>query len=84
LLVLLKEKFLSAPIIFGILCFAIALVAYGYVLSKLNLSVAYPIMTSLGFMIVIFASWLIFEEPIGATQIAGFILILSGVWLVAR
>lgn len=36
----------------GCLCFAIALVAFSYALSKVNLSIAYPIMTSLGYAIV--------------------------------
>lgn len=84
ILLLLKEKWLSLPIISGIACFVLALVAYSYVLSKLNLSIAYPLMTSLGFVIVILASWLVFKESITLAQVAGFILILSGVWLVAR
>lgn len=84
MLLLLKNKWLSLPIISGIICFALALIAYSYVLSKLNLSIAYPIMTSLGFVIVILASWLVFKESITLAQMVGFMLILSGVWLVAR
>jgi len=76
---------LSNPILFlGILSFVLALVAYCYVLSKLNLSIAYPIMTSLGFLIVILASWLFLEEVITKIQIVGFICIIAGVWMVAR
>jgi multidrug transporter EmrE-like cation transporter len=84
MLLLLKNKWLSLPIISGIVCFVLALVAYSYVLSRLNLSIAYPLMTSLGFVIVILASWLVFKESITLTQVAGFILILLGVWLVAK
>ena len=84
MLLLLREKCLSLPIISGIGCFVLALVAYSYVLSKVNLSIAYPMMTSLGFVIVIFASWIVFKESITLVQMAGFVLILSGVWLVAR
>jgi len=73
------------PILFlGILSFALALVAYCYVLSKLNLSIAYPIMTSLGFLIVILASWLFLGETITKIQMVGFICIIAGVWMVAR
>jgi len=76
---------LSNPILFlGILSFVFALVAYCYVLSKLNLSIAYPIMTSLGFLIVILASWLFLGEAITKIQIIGFICIIAGVWMVAR
>lgn len=84
LILLLKYKLLSLPILSGMACFVLALGAYSYVLSKFNLSIAYPIMTSLSFVIVILASWLVFKESITPVQVAGFILILSGVWLVAR
>ncbi len=78
-------KIITSPaIIGGIIFFVCALIAYGYVLSKMNLSIAYPIMTSMGFLIVILASWLFLKEAIGLGQCAGFILILLGVWLVAR
>lgn len=71
-------------IIGGILCFILALGAYVYVLSKMNLSIAYPLMTSVGFMIVILASWLFLKESITLIQVVGFLLILSGVWIVAK
>ena len=75
----------SNPILFlGILSFALALVAYCYVLAKLNLSIAYPLMTSLGFLIVILASWIFLGEAITKIQIIGFICIITGVWMVAR
>ena len=76
---------LTNPTLFlGILSFALALAGYCYVLSKLNLSIAYPLMTSLGFLIVILASWLFLGETITKIQIVGFICITAGVWMVAR
>jgi len=73
------------PILFlGLLSFALALVAYCYVLAKLNLSIAYPLMTTLGFIIVILASWLFLGETITKIQIIGFVSIIAGVWMVAR
>jgi len=48
--------------------------AYGYVLTKMNLSIAYPIMTSMGFMIVVLASWLFLGERITLIQTIGFLL----------
>lgn len=71
-------------IILGILSFVAALLGYLYVLSKINLSIAYPLMTSLGFFIVIGFSWLFLKETITYIQFVGFILILGGVWLVAH
>jgi len=74
---------INPALIAGVVCFAIGLAAYCFVLTKLNLSVAYPIMTSVGYVIVIIASWLFLKETITAIQIAGFPLIIAGVWMVA-
>ena len=76
---------LTNPVLFlGLLSFALALVAYCFVLAKINLSIAYPLMTSLGFLIVILASWLFLGENITKIQIVGFACIIAGVWMVAR
>ncbi len=66
----------------GLASFAAALVFYTYVLSKMNLSVAYPVFTSVGFAIVILVSALMLKESITWWQVAGFVLIIAGVWLV--
>jgi multidrug transporter EmrE-like cation transporter len=76
---------LTNPVLFlGIISFGLALVAYCFVLAKINLSIAYPLMTSLGFLIVILASWLFLDETITKIQIVGFTCIIAGVWMVAR
>ena len=69
---------------FGIVSFILALVCYLYVLSKVNLSIAYPLMTSMGFLIVISTSWAFLKEPITTIQVVGFVFIILGVWLTAR
>jgi multidrug transporter EmrE-like cation transporter len=75
---------MNPVLIAGMVCFALGLAAYCFVLTKLNLSVAYPIMTSVGYVIVIIASWLFLKETITAIQVAGFSLIIAGVWMVAH
>ena len=50
----------------------------------MNLSIAYPLVTSIGFMIVTLALWLFLNEIITPIQIIGFLFILSGVWKVAK
>ena len=76
---------LTNPVLFlGLVSFGLALVAYCFVLAKINLSIAYPLMTSLGFLIVILASWLFLGENITRIQIVGFTCIIAGVWMVAR
>lgn len=71
-------------IIAGVVCFALGLAAYNYVLIKTDLSVAYPIMTSVGYVIVILAAWLFFKESLTMLQVSGIALIAAGVWMVAR
>jgi len=80
----LLSALLSPFMIGGVAFFIVALAAYSYVLSKMNLSTAYPIMTSLGFIVVLTASWLFFHETIKGVHILGYVLIISGVWLVTR
>ena len=75
--------FAQPAIPLGIISFISALVCYLYVLSKLNLSIAYPTMTSMGFLIVIFASWAFLKESITTIQIIGFAFIIMGVWMTA-
>ena len=76
---------ITNPVLFlGLVSFGLALVAYCFVLAKINLSIAYPLMTSLGFLIVILASWLFLGENISKIQIVGFTCIIAGVWMVAR
>jgi len=84
-MITLMTRSLSNPVLLlGLTSFALALVAYCYVLSKINLSIAYPLMTSLGFLIVIAVSWLFLDERITSLQVVGFICIVAGVWMVAR
>lgn len=71
-------------LIAGVALFGMALAAYSIVLSKINLSVAYPIMTGAGFLLVFLVSGLYFREAITALHVFGSALILAGVWMLAR
>ena len=74
----------SWPVIVGVCLFGLNVIAYTQALSRIPLSVAYPLMTSLGFLIVVAGSAYFFKEHISAIQIAGFALIITGVILVTR
>lgn len=67
----------------GITLFGLAFVLYSMVLTRVNLSIAYPVMTSLGLVIISLVSVLVFREALTFTQIGGIILIIAGVWLVS-
>jgi len=80
----LRKAAVQPAILLGVVSFALALVGYSIVLTRLNLSVAYPTMVSMGLVIVVLASHFFLSEAIRPVQIVGFLLIISGVWMVAR
>ncbi len=81
---LLVKLFLNPYLFTGILSFGLALGAYSYSLTRFPLSVGYPLMTSLGLIIVSLFSYFVFAEQFSAGKIAGTVLIMLGVLLVAR
>jgi multidrug transporter EmrE-like cation transporter len=74
----------NPSILAGAILFVVVLAAYSAVLMKLPLSIAYPLMTSFGFLIVVTASIYLFGERLHLPQLVGMALILIGLWLVAR
>lgn len=71
-------------LIAGIVSFGLAFIAYRYVLARgLPLSIAYPIMTTAGFAIVILASRIFFQEKIIPIQWIGIGFLVIGIWLIA-
>lgn len=53
------------------------------VLSKVDLSIAYPLL-SMGYVFVLLASWLLFKEPVTLVRWAGVLVIMFGVTLISR
>jgi multidrug transporter EmrE-like cation transporter len=76
--VMIKHYLTSWPVIVGIVLFGLNILAYTQALTKIPLSIAYPIMTSLGIVIVVSASFLFLKESITWIQMAGFVLIIGG------
>jgi small multidrug resistance pump len=81
---MMRQRFLSLPMLGGMACFILALAAYSYVLSRMNLSVAYPIMTSAGFAIIYLAAVIFFHETIKMTQIIGVVLVSLGIYFISK
>ena len=67
----------------GLSCYAISILLWMYVLSKVQVSFAYPFL-SVGYVIVVAAAYLFFREPISVMKLSGVALICAGVVLVAR
>ncbi|MBX6376968.1 MAG: EamA family transporter [Clostridia bacterium] len=67
----------------GLLAYAVATVLWFAVLSRLPLSMAYP-MQSLAYALGVAAAWGLLHETVPPERWAGVVLILLGVALVAR
>ena len=70
-------------VLLGFASYGLSSVVYLMALSKLDLSVAYP-MIGLGYVLVVLFSWLLLREPVGVARWVGVFLIVAGVWLVGR
>ncbi|MBI2907683.1 MAG: EamA family transporter [Chloroflexi bacterium] len=53
------------------------------VISRLDLSLAYP-MLSIGYIIVVIASWLLLGEQITGLRVLGTLIIMGGVFVITR
>ncbi len=71
------------PVVGGLACYVVSVGVWIVALSRVDVSVAYP-MLSLGYVVNALAAWWLLGEPVGAMRSAGVLLILGGVWLVAR
>ena len=67
----------------GVACYMISLVVWIMGLSRVPVSVAYP-MLSLGYVINAVAAYYLFGESVTMTRWLGIGFIVLGVWLVAR
>lgn len=83
LIKLLEAIFFNPYIIISILMFSVSFVVYSMVLSQVNLSIAHPIITALGFVVIAISSVIIFQEKLTLYQIMGFILTAAGIWLIS-
>jgi multidrug transporter EmrE-like cation transporter len=67
----------------GAACYAISLVVWILGLSRVPVSIAYP-MLSVGYVINAIAAYYLFGEAVTLTRWTGIAFIVLGVWLVAR
>lgn len=73
----------SLPIISGLGLYVIASGLWFVVLSRLPLSIAYPLQ-SIAYVFAIFVAWGVFGETITLTRWAGLAIILLGVYVITR
>ena len=77
------KAFLNPYVFMGFVFYFLSSLFWMVVLSKVQLSVAYPLL-SLGYVFVLIASWFLFKEPITMIRWLGVLVIICGVTLVSR
>ena len=77
-------KIATQPFILGgLACYVVSVVLWILALSRVEVSVAYP-MLSIGYVVNAAAAYFLFGEALGAQRSAGIAIIIVGVFLVAR
>ncbi|AEI80587.1 hypothetical membrane protein [Cupriavidus necator N-1] len=71
------------PVLAGLTLYVVSVGVWIVGLSRVDVSIAYP-MLSLGYVVNALAAWWLFGEMIGPLRVAGILLILAGVFLIAR
>lgn len=74
---------LEPHILGGIACYLVSLIVWIMALSRVEVSIAYP-MLSIGYVVNAIAAWYLFGEAVGGMRLAGIGFIIVGVYLVAR
>ena len=70
-------------IVAGLGCYVISVVVWIMALSRVEVSIAYP-MLSVGYVVNAIAAWYLFGEAVTPTRLAGIGIIILGVYVVAR
>lgn len=77
-------KLASEPhIIGGLACYVVSVVVWIMALSRVEVSIAYP-MLSIGYVVNAIAAWYLFGEAVTAMRLTGIGFIIVGVFIVAR
>ncbi|GAH81847.1 unnamed protein product, partial [marine sediment metagenome] len=74
---------LNPFVVAGIVSFALSMLVWLYVLSRLELSVAFPFV-ALNYVLILFASHFLLKETITPVKIMGVAVIVLGVFLISR
>ena len=67
----------------GIACYVVSVVIWIMALSRVEVSIAYP-MLSIGYIVNALAAWYLFGESLTAQKLVGIGFIIIGVFLVSR
>ena len=74
---------LEPHILGGLACYVVSVVVWIVALSRVPVSIAYP-MLSIGYVVNAIAAYYLFGEAVSATRLVGIGVIILGVFIVAR
>ncbi len=80
---IIKSGVTNLHLLSGLFCYGLSLLLWFYVLSKMELSKAYPLV-SLGYVFTLFLGYFFLNETITVSKVAGIVLIMVGVVVLAR
>ena len=81
---LIPQIFQNVWIMSGVFLFGISFILWLFILSRLQLNVAYPIALSSQVIITTVAAWLLFKDYLSVIQILGIAVIIIGIFLLLR
>jgi len=68
----------------GLFLLGISFLLWLFVISRIKLSLAYPIVASLNLSLIVLFSWLFFREQLSSIQILGIAIIIFGIFLLLK
>lgn len=71
------------PILGGLACYVVSVVVWILGLSRVDVSIAYPLL-SLGYVLNAVAAWYLFDESLSPTRLVGIGIIIVGVYVLTR
>jgi len=83
ILMTIAKMFLMPNVLIGLVFYAISTVFWLIALSKIELSVAYP-MLSIGYILLMVLSYFLLNETITTYKVIGTLLIVAGITLISR
>jgi multidrug transporter EmrE-like cation transporter len=77
-------KLITEPFLWiGLFCYGISVIVWILALSRVDVSIAYP-MLSMGYVVNAFFAWQLFGEAMNPARLIGMGVVLLGVYLLAR
>ena len=67
----------------GLVCYGVSVIVWILALSRVDVSIAYP-MLSIGYIVNAFAAWALFGEALTPMRLVGIGIIVLGVFVLAR